>query len=103
VNASKITPPPRVSSLQRPKPVGGPLIQPAGSSVQIIKGPEQTKIVKIFRGQGYFDSALADRLKPILVKDFGAPKKDGTSPATVLNPLLGQMGIAPQPGATPGP
>jgi hypothetical protein len=103
-NAPKLSPPPPVSnSAQRQKPVGAPLNQPAVSYVQMIKGPEQAKIVKIFRGEGYFDSSLADRLKPILAKSFGAPKKEGVSPATVLNPLLGQLGIAPKPGTASSP
>src|SRR6202011_2765243 len=32
--------------------------------------PEQTTIVRIYRGRGYFDAALAEQLKPILARDF---------------------------------
>jgi hypothetical protein len=57
--------------------------------------PEVTTIVRIYRGQGYFDASLAERLKPILAKDFAASTR--TNPvATVLNALAGQNSLQPQ-------
>jgi hypothetical protein len=64
---------------------------------QAVKDPEQTKIVRIYRGSGYFDSSLADRLRPILTKDFAtAVPNSGTPVTNVVNTLLGQNQAAPQ-------
>ena len=34
--------------------------------------PEQTKVAQVYRGAGYFDAALAEKLKPMLAKALGA-------------------------------
>ena len=38
--------------------------------------PGQTKVVRIYLGAGYFDHALADKLRPILAKAFASSKPD---------------------------
>jgi hypothetical protein len=56
--------------------------------------PEETTIVRVYRGQGYFDASLAERLKPILARDFAATSR--TNPVTtVLNTLAGQQPLQP--------
>jgi hypothetical protein len=43
---------------------------------QTAKPPEQTKVAQIYRGQGYFDAALAEKLRPMLAKTFGPSMND---------------------------
>jgi hypothetical protein len=38
--------------------------------------PGQTKVVRIYLGPGYFDRALAAKLRPILAKAFASSKND---------------------------
>ena len=38
--------------------------------------PGQTKVVRIFGGAGYFDNALAEKLRPMLAKAFGTSRPD---------------------------
>jgi hypothetical protein len=38
--------------------------------------PGQTKVVRIYLGAGYFDRALAAKLRPILAKAFASSKND---------------------------
>ena len=42
-----------------------------------MKEPEQTKVARIYRGVGYFDPSLADRLRPVLAKTLGTPQVAG--------------------------
>ena len=37
---------------------------------------DQTKVVRIYSGAGYFDGALAEQLRPILAKAFASSKND---------------------------
>jgi hypothetical protein len=65
-------------------------------SGQTTKAPEQTKVARIYRGEGYFEPSLADRLRPVLAKTFGTPQQvvGEASPAKsvpeVLRSILGQ-------------
>jgi hypothetical protein len=65
-------------------------------SGQTTKAPEQTKVARIYRGAGYFEPSLADRLRPVLVKTFGAPQQvvvEASPPNSVpglLRSILGQ-------------
>jgi hypothetical protein len=38
--------------------------------------PGQTKVVRIYGGAGYFDNALAEKLRPMLVKAFETPRPE---------------------------
>jgi hypothetical protein len=38
--------------------------------------PEQTRVAQVYRGAGYFDAALAEKLKPMLAKALGASKSE---------------------------
>jgi hypothetical protein len=61
-----------------------------------MKEPEQTKVTRIYRGEGYFEPSLAERLRPVLAKTFGTPQQvvGEASPAKsvpeVLRSILGQ-------------
>jgi hypothetical protein len=50
--------------------------------------PEHTKIVRTYRGSGYFDEELADKLRPVLAKNFGSPaapnRETIASPSSVV-------------------
>ena len=65
-------------------------------SGQTTKTPEQTKVARIYRGEGYFEPSLADRLRPVLVKTFGTPQQvvaEASPPKSVpgvLRSILGQ-------------
>jgi hypothetical protein len=38
--------------------------------------PEQTKVAQVYRGAGYFDAALAEKLEPMLAKVLGAANSE---------------------------
>jgi hypothetical protein len=38
--------------------------------------PDQTKVVRIYGGAGYFDNALAEKLRPMLAKAFPSSRPD---------------------------
>lgn len=65
-------------------------------SGQTTKAPEQTKVARIYRGEGYFEPSLADRLRPVLAKTFGTPQQvvaEAPPPKSVpevLRSILGQ-------------
>jgi hypothetical protein len=44
---------------------------------QVNKESEQTKVVRIYSGEGYFDPSLAENLRPILAKAFRASEVAG--------------------------
>jgi hypothetical protein len=37
--------------------------------------PDQTKVVRIYGGAGYFDAALAEKLRPILARTFNSTSR----------------------------
>jgi hypothetical protein len=54
-----------------------------------------SKVVRIYSGAGYFDAQLAEKLRPVLAKAFGAPQVVGEAPAPksgpdVLRSILGR-------------
>jgi hypothetical protein len=68
--------------------------QPAHPNVlettQAAKPPEQAKVAQIYRGQGYFDAALAEKLRPMLAKTFGPSNNDRNSVSRTLQPVSGK-------------
>jgi hypothetical protein len=66
------------------------------SSNKVAKEPEQMKIVGLYRGQGYFDAALAEQLRPVLAKAFGIsttgskPGDTGAGLPDALRSIFGQ-------------
>jgi hypothetical protein len=52
---------------------------PSGSN-QTTQEPQQTKVARIYRGDGFFDAGLAKKLQPVLAQAFGV------EPATDLKP-----------------
>ena len=40
------------------------------------KDVNQTKVAQVYRGAGYFDAVLAEKLKPMLAKGLGASKSE---------------------------
>ena len=55
--------------------------------------PGQTKIVRIYGGAGYFDNALAEKLRPMLAKAFPSSKPDAPKAvpgAAVAAPAKGE-------------
>jgi hypothetical protein len=53
---------------------------------------DQTKVVRIYGGAGYFDNALAEELRPVLVKAFPSSRPDAPKavPAAVAAPAKGE-------------
>jgi hypothetical protein len=66
----------------------------ASESNQTAKEPEQTKVVRTYNGEGYFDASLADRLRPVLAKAFGTPQVVGevSAPKSVPEALRSILG-----------
>jgi hypothetical protein len=68
------------SPVAAPKPSPTPVRSSIGSSNKAAKQPEQMKIVGLYRGEGYFDVALAEKLRPVLMKAFGIASATGSNP-----------------------
>jgi hypothetical protein len=73
--------------IAKPSPVAAPkpsATQPARSTVagpsKAAKEAEQMKIVRLYRGEGYFDAGLAEKLRPTLAKAFGVMPASGSKP-----------------------
>jgi hypothetical protein len=47
---------------------------------------EQTKVAQVYRGAGYFDAALAQKLEPMLAKALGAANSGQKQPPKMLQP-----------------
>jgi hypothetical protein len=60
-------------------------------SNQTAKQPEQTKVAQIYRGEGYFDIALAEKLRPVFTKNSSepAPSNKGLAPVDLVRAILG--------------
>jgi hypothetical protein len=71
----------RTSPVTAPKPTPTQATRPTvrGSS-QAAKEPEQMKVVRLYRGEGYFDAGLAEKLRPTLTKAFGITPASGSKP-----------------------
>jgi hypothetical protein len=55
--------------------------------------PDKTKIVRIYGGAGYFDNALAEKLRPMLAKAFPSSRPDAPKAvpgAAVAAPAKGE-------------
>jgi hypothetical protein len=54
------------------------------------------KVVRLYRGEGYFDAGLAEKLRPALTKAFGITPASGSKPGDnrsapdLLRSILGQ-------------
>jgi hypothetical protein len=96
---------PRLPSavIARPSPVVAPkpsATQGARSTVagsnRAAKEPEQMKVVRLYRGEGYFDAGLAEKLRPTLAKAFGITPASSSKPGDnrsapdLLRSILGQ-------------
>ncbi|MBV8216564.1 MAG: hypothetical protein JOZ08_25380 [Verrucomicrobia bacterium] len=81
------------------KPVAGnitPVVKPRTATVQkpvipnsnaiTLAEPEKTKIVALYRGNGSFDEALAQKVRPALVKNFHLENEAQTASAA-SNPI----------------
>ena len=55
---------------------------PANPAKQAAAEPAPTKIIRIYRGEGYFDNALAEKLRPVLTgKPEPGPSHGSPAPA----------------------
>jgi hypothetical protein len=71
--------------------------QNASGSNQTAKEPEQTKVARIYRGDGFFDAGLAKKLQPVLAQAFGVEPATDSKPGDnrskspdLLRSILGQ-------------
>jgi len=64
---------PKPRATQTPRPT-------VAVSSRAAKEPEQMKVVRLYRGEGYFDAALAEKLRPTLTKAFGITPASGSKP-----------------------
>ena len=72
----------------------GPIPAPASAAPQ---DSDETKVVRIYRGTGYFDQAMAEKLRPNLAKAF-APAKSAALPALPVAAIAtGSVPAAPKP------
>jgi hypothetical protein len=54
---------------------------PANPANQAASEPAPTKIIRVYRGEGYFDNALAEKLRPVLTgKSQPAPSHGELAP-----------------------
>ena len=53
------------------------------------KESEQTKVTQVYHGGGYFDAALAEKLKPMLAKALGASKGEQKQLPRTSQPVSG--------------
>jgi len=55
-----------------------PVVSSPGAvpSAGVASSPGATKVVRIYEGAGYFDDALAEKLRPALAKAFPSSKPD---------------------------
>jgi hypothetical protein len=69
------------SQAATPKPsVTQPAHRIVADQNKAAKEPEQMKVVALYRGQGFFDAALAEKLRPVLAKAFGVTLATASSP-----------------------
>ena len=54
--------------------------QNASGSNQTAKEPEQTKVARIYPGDGFFDAGLAKKLQPVLAQAFGVEPATDSKP-----------------------
>jgi len=88
----------RSSPVAAPKPSATQATRPTVRvSNQAAKEPEQMKVVRLYRGEGYFDAGLAEKLRPTLTKAFGITPISGSKPGDkrstqpdLLRSILGQ-------------
>jgi hypothetical protein len=71
--------------------------QNASGPNQTAKEPEQTKVARIYRGDGFFDAGLAKKLQPVLAQAFGVEPATDSKPGDnrskspdLLRSILGQ-------------
>jgi hypothetical protein len=69
---------------------------PSGSN-QTTQEPQQTKVARIYRGDGFFDAGLAKKLQPVLAQAFGVEPATDSRPGDnrskspdLLRPIFGQ-------------
>ena len=101
--ASQLAPPPAPSSAAPSGVVHntsthashpGPIPAPASAAPQ---DSDETKVVRIYRGTGHFDQAMAEKLRPNLAKAF-APGKSTARPALPVPAIAaGSLPAAPKP------
>jgi hypothetical protein len=76
--------------------VNPPARQTVSGTKGTAKEPEQMKIVRVYHGEGYFDVALAEKLRPLLAKAYGTTPASGSKPGDnpsapdLLRSILGQ-------------
>jgi hypothetical protein len=59
--------------------------------------PAQTKIVRIYRGDGYFDMALAEKVRSVLAKNSGpTPSPSSPTPAESFRAAVGSADSLPK-------
>jgi hypothetical protein len=91
----------RLAAAQTPQPRTAAVNQPANSAVPgkngAAKEPEQTKVARIYRGDGFFDAGLAKKLQPVLAQAFGVESATDSKPGDnrskspdLLRSILGQ-------------
>jgi hypothetical protein len=102
LGSSVTTPHPSPAAAAKPNPT--PKRTAVASSNKVAKEPEQMKIVALYRGEGYFDVALAEKLRPVLAKAFGVsttgskPGDTGAGLPDALRSIFGQK-QSPDPNA----
>jgi hypothetical protein len=74
------TPNPRSQAGAKTAAVNQPARQIVPGTKATAKEPEQMKIVRVYRGEGYFDLALAEKLQPLLAKAYGTTPASNSKP-----------------------
>jgi hypothetical protein len=84
-----VTPIPRPQAGVKTSALNQPARPIAPGTNGTVKSPEQMKVVGIYRGEGYFDAGLAEKLRPMLAKAFGVtPASNGLAPTDLLRSIL---------------
>src|SRR5208283_5454377 len=71
----------------------GPIPPPASAAPQ---DSDETKVVRIYRGTGYFDQAMAEKLRPNLAKAFAPAKSAALAALPVAAIATGSVPAAPK-------
>ena len=72
----------------------GPIPAPASAAPQ---DSDETKVVRVYRGTGYFDQAMAEKLRPNLAKAFAPAKSAALQPLPGAAVAAGSVPAAPKP------
>jgi hypothetical protein len=103
--ASPTNKPATQSEVHAKKPgANQPVQQATAGANQTAKEPERTKVARVYPGNGSFDAALAEKLRPMLAKAFPPAKNNGSpNNGNPVSKVIGSISGNPQPAKDENP